>query len=213
MQSRKRFICIHGAEAIKQVVYRYYQETEEQVEAMVQLNNFRSRTGVYNQATMTHMALHRTPDEYWAHICNYELPSKPGPPLFRKLVNAYAGQGECERMNKSVKKHRTTNRNRQQHEVTQAYMEIDSIQRMLRSQEQPPKVPYLECIRHIIEEIEEETKEEDEELQRLLDEEDLANEEKKTEDDDDDDNDDNDVVDIGRQTIINMFRYGVNTRN
>jgi hypothetical protein len=42
---------------------------------------------------------------------------------------------------------------------------------------------------------------------------DLANEEKKTEDDDDDDNDDNDVVDIGRQTIINMFRYGVNTRN
>ena len=106
----------------------------------------------------------------------------------------------AERMNKAVKKHRTTNRNRQQHEVTKAYMEIDSIQRMLRSQMQPPRVPYLECIREIIEEIEDETKEEDEERDINL----ALDEEKRNDDDE------VDVPDIGRQTIIDMFRSGVN---
>ena len=112
-------------------------------------------------------------------------------------------------MNKAVKKHRNTNRNKQQHEVTAAYLEIDSIQRMIRSQDRPPRTPYLECVRTIIEDIEEETKEEDDERALLLAEAALL-EENKTDSDDDEVEEEEDVVDIGRQTVINMFRYGLN---
>ena len=205
----QQYVPPDGNDAILRVIRRYYLNIEDQVEATAQLTAFRSRSDVYGQAHMRHIAATRSPDAFWSAVV-FELPTGiAGPLLFRKLVNGYAGQGESERMNKAVKKHRNTNRNRQQHEVTAAYLEIDSIQRMIRSQDRPPHTPYLECVRTIIEEIEEETKEEDDERALLLAEAEAEAElhdENKTDNDDDEEED---VVDIGRRTIINMFRYGV----
>ena len=51
--------------------------------------------------------------------------------LFHKFVNGYSGQGESERMNKQVKKFRTTTRNKQTHAVTSAYMELDTTYKLI----------------------------------------------------------------------------------
>ena len=56
------------------------------------------------------------------------VPRTPEPPvaseLFRKLVNFNFGQGESERICKKVKKHRTTFRNGQFHQVTASFCGI-----------------------------------------------------------------------------------------
>ncbi len=50
---------------------------------------------------------------------------------FKKLLNGYAGQGESERLNKQVKSIRSTERNRQCHEVTEAYLTVKNNYRFL----------------------------------------------------------------------------------
>ena len=62
------------------------------------------------KVNLDHIARTGTADEFWVRA---PLADKTGTELFRKLVNGYCGQGESERMNKQVKEHRTTVRNRQ----------------------------------------------------------------------------------------------------
>ncbi len=69
-------------------------------------------------------------------------------------MNGYAGQGESERMNKSVKATRTIKRNRQTHEVTAAYVELKNWFRMsdsLKRKATEVHQPYLRCVRDKIE--------------------------------------------------------------
>jgi hypothetical protein len=80
-----------------------------------------------------------------------------GSELFRKLCNGYAGQGESERMNKQVKKFRTTVRNRQAHVVTIANMELDTVYKMEKKNlDYNRKEKYMICLRDKIMQIEEE---------------------------------------------------------
>ena len=78
---------------------------------------------------MKYLAVNDSVDNFWK-VSNFF--ATEGSELFRKLVNGYAGQGESERMNKMVKNFRTTNRNRQSHAVTNSYMELDMIYKMIR---------------------------------------------------------------------------------
>ena len=77
-----------------------------------------------------------------------------GAELFRKFVNGYAGQGESERMNKSVKATRSIKRNRQSHQVTAAYVELKKWFRKsacLKRKATEVQQPYLRCVRDKIE--------------------------------------------------------------
>ena len=84
-----------------------------------------------------------------------------GSKLFRKLVNGYAGQGESERMDKMIKKFRTTVRNRQTHIATSSYMELNMLYKMIRkSTLVKKKALHIEFLRKIIEELEAEVNDE-----------------------------------------------------
>jgi hypothetical protein len=99
------------------------------------------------------MAEDGTADGFWARA---SLSDKVGSELFRKLVNGYCGQGESERVNKQVKKHRTTVRNRQSHEVTASLMELDATYKMIQLKEKKVKMnTYVECLREKILDLEE----------------------------------------------------------
>ena len=91
---------------------------------------------MHNSERMKYMAANDSADNFWKVST---LVVSEGSELFRKLVNGYAGQGESERMNKMVKKFRTTLRNRQTHAVTSSYMELDMIYKMIRKSTQVKK--------------------------------------------------------------------------
>jgi hypothetical protein len=62
-------------------------------------------------------------EEFWSQA-QYNTDDYQSCGLFRKLCNGFSGQGEAERMNKTVKNIRTAERNKQSHLVTAAYSEI-----------------------------------------------------------------------------------------
>ena len=109
-------------------------------------SDFREKSGVhFGGSNLDHMARNGTADELWARA---SLADKIGSELFRKLVNGYCGQWESERMNKQVKKHRTTVRNRQSDEVTAAFMELDTTYKMIYHKEKEIKTDvYMDCLR------------------------------------------------------------------
>ena len=143
-----------GREAISSVIDRYYRgSNQKQVDALIVYQDFRSKAGYFGTERTAYIALNETSDNFWklaAHL------HPVGSELFRKLCNGYAGQGESERMNKQVKKFRTTVRNKQTHPVTSAYMELDTIYKMeKRSSDYDRKDCYMTCLREKIAEIEE----------------------------------------------------------
>ena len=112
---------IGGSQALNNIIMRYYKDDiSKQNEAFKIYSDFREKSGVhFGGRNLDHIARTGTADDFWAWT---SLADKTGTELFRKLVNGYSGQGESEQMNKQVKKHRTTVRNRQSHIVTASYM-------------------------------------------------------------------------------------------
>ena len=142
-----------GKEALLAIIDRYYLgDIEKQVEALKVYQDFRDRSGQhFGNERMKYMAVNDSADKFWKVSTLF---ATEGSELFRKLVNGYAGQGESERMNKMVKKFRTTNRNRQSHAVTSSYMELDMIYKMIRKSGQTSaKAPYIDSLRDIITEL------------------------------------------------------------
>jgi hypothetical protein len=89
------------------------------------------------------------PDKFWEAAAIYH---PHGSELFRKFVNGFPGQGESERMNKSVKATRSLKRNRQEHEITANYVELKNWYRMSDSHNNSKvKLPFIQCIRDKIE--------------------------------------------------------------
>ena len=150
-----------GRAALIAVIDRYYLgDKPKLIEALMMFQNFRERSGAHfgNPRTI-YTALYDSAETFWK---TFAIMQPVGSELFRKLCNGYAGQGESERMNKQVKKFRTTLRNRQSHEVTSAYMELDTFYKMETKNEIYNKEsPDMECLREKVLEIQEE----DEELQ------------------------------------------------
>ena len=118
-----------------------------------------SSFGIFFEKVRTHQydsPENDSPENFWKVAVTYEL---VGVELFRELCNGYAGQGESERMNKNVKKFRTTDRNRQSHDVTKTFMELDSIYKMISRKNSHTVAPYLDCLREKINNIIEENEE------------------------------------------------------
>lgn len=147
-----------GAELVA-VIERYYRgDLPKQIEALKVFQDFRERAGAHfgNPRTI-YTALDDTAETFWKTTA---IMQPVGSELFRKLCNGYAGQGESERMNKQVKKFRTTVRDRLSHEVTSAYMELDTLNKMETKNESYNKEsPYMECLREKVLEIQEEHEE------------------------------------------------------
>jgi hypothetical protein len=146
---------------------RYYlNDIVKQNQALKVYSDFREQSGVhFGGRNLVSIAKDGTADEFWARA---SLSDRVGSELFRKLVNGYCGQGESERMNKQVKKHRTTVRNRQSHEVTASLMELDTTYKMIRLKEKKIKTnTYLECLREKIFDLQEEIEVEEFEEQEL----------------------------------------------
>ena len=156
-----------GMQALNDVITRYYKDdTIKQNRAFKVFSDFREKSGVhFGGLNLYGLAENGTADEFWSRA---SLADKVGSELFRKLVNGYCGQGESERMNKQVKKHRTTVRNRQSHVVTASYMELDTIYKMIDLKEKKVTVNvYMECLREKYYEILEDIAEEQQELEAL----------------------------------------------
>jgi hypothetical protein len=144
-----------GRDAISTVIYRYCAgDIVKQIEALKCYQDFRSKSGYFGSDKADHLAKKDTSDSFWK-IAGHIQPK--GSELFRKLCNGYAGQGESERMNKQVKKFRTTLRNRQAHVVTIAYMELDTVYKMEKKNlDYNRKEKCMICLRDKIMQIEEE---------------------------------------------------------
>lgn len=122
-----------GMAALRSLVAQYYRgDLPAQAAAMSTFLNFREKTGVYFSDPVTPEYIKKGADEFWRQAQSYKL---PGAELFRKLVNGFAGQGEAERMNKSVKHTRTIKRNRQSHVITSALVELKTFFRMEHEKE------------------------------------------------------------------------------
>ena len=113
-----------GKEAVVMIIDRYYSNDFDiipidiiQIQALKNYQDFRSQSGtLIGTRKLIYAAKNRIVDDFWSISCAFD---PIGCELFRKLVNGYSGQGESERMNKQVKKFRTTTRNRQTHESPQ----------------------------------------------------------------------------------------------
>lgn len=201
-----------GQAAIMDVINRYYTSGEEQIQAISTYNNFRNKSGDIFGLPRTFMAATSfPPDTFWSVASNME--NSIGCDLFRKLVNGYSGQGESERMNKQVKKFRTTNRNRRTQIITSSYMELDTTYRMINSRNKGPNTkPYIDCLRDKFFEIAEDVREEAErvELDRALREEVLSDDEHDDESDDVDYT--SDVPDLGRDAFVELLRAAASLR-
>lgn len=145
-----------GRAALIAVIDRYYLgDIPKQIEALTVFQDFRERSGAHfgNPKTIF-TALSDTAETFWKTTA---IMQPVGAELSRKLCNGYAGQGESERMNKQVKKFRTTVRNRQSHEVTSAYMELDTLYKMETKNESYNKEsPCMKCLRENVLVIQEE---------------------------------------------------------
>ena len=96
------------------------------------------------------------PDDFYIIACSLS-DEVVGLELYRRLINGYSGQGESERMNKQVKKHRTTFRNQQHHASTSALMELESTHKMIENKrEQPAEVLYIDRLKETFMDVQEE---------------------------------------------------------
>ena len=193
-----------GSAALNDVIMRYYKDdVEKQNQAFKVYSDFREKSGVhFGGRNLDHIAKTGTADEFWARA---SLADRTGPELFRKLVNGYCGQGESERMNKQVKKHRTTVRNRQSHQVTASFMELDTTYKMMYLKEkQVPTNVYMECLRDKVFEMMEEIEEKFLEQQAIQG--DNGNVVVNEEDGEDEVNDYAlEHVDLGREALVELF--------
>ena len=89
------------------------------------------------------------PVRYWETVAVYApAEAQPAIKFFIKLVTAHAGQGGAERQNKQVKFFRDALRNRQEHKVTTAMMEIQTTLRMEQAVlTGRQRMPYLKAVR------------------------------------------------------------------
>lgn len=123
-----------GTAAILSVINRYYSgDPAKQNKALSVYQQFREKSGtIFGGPNLTLEAKDGTGEDFWrlaSTCCMDEI----GCELFRKLINNFAGQGESERWNKNTKKHRTITRNRQSHEITEGYMQLDSMYKIIRN--------------------------------------------------------------------------------
>lgn len=199
------YVVEGGQAAVISVIDRYYEDVDKQIEALKNFQNFRSKSGeLFGSPRLIHAGRNNTADDFWSLAVMVE---PVGCEVFRKLVNGYSGQGESERMNKQVKKFRTTTRNRQSHLVTSAYMELDSIYDMMRSKREGPKVgTYLECLRDKYRDVREilVLEAEDRDLAALAAA--AADAESDGAEGDEDEGDyDGDIPDVGRDALIDLL--------
>ena len=197
-----------GKAAMIKIIERYYVSPRDQVAAIVQYENFRSKSGIFAQQKFQFSASNSSPDDYWKVASNVSE-DDTGIDLFRKLVNGYSGQGESERTNKQVKKFRTTNRNRQTHVITSAYMELDTTYKMIDSRRrESAKVVYIDCIRDRFMEIQNDVAEEIDEraYNDLLENDSMHN---GSSDDEIDPETDIEIPDHGRSALITLLNSSV----
>lgn len=143
-----------GRDAISAVIDRYYDgDVRKQVEALKVYQDFRTKFGYFGTEKAKYIALNDSSDSFWKLAAHLQSERSE---LFQKLCNGYSEQGESERMNKQVKKFRTTVRNRQTHQVISAKMELDTVYKMEKKNEEYNKVEnYMLCLREKISQIEE----------------------------------------------------------
>ena len=116
-------------------------------------SDFRNKKGEFfsNLDGCAEVAAARGADHFW-HVAGSRRGEKACE-LFRKLCNGYCGQGAAERMNKLVKKIRNKLRNRQTHDVTQAWLFLASYyKRKHEFRNEARRIP-LELIKEQIDEI------------------------------------------------------------
>ena len=188
------------------VIDRYYLgDIPKEIEALSVFQDFRERSGAHfgNPRTI-YTALNDTAENFWKTTA---IMQPVGSELFRKLCNGYAGQGESERMNKQMKKFRTTLRNRQSHEVTSAYMELDTLYIMETKNESYNKEsPYMECLRERVLEIQKEH----EELGAIVAEEEEEIAAQAVNEEDSDDDYDSEIQDQGRNAFFLLLDAAAN---
>jgi hypothetical protein len=143
-----------GFNQFVKVVTKYYQGEDDPAAtvatAMSNVLAFRECRGPFFGSTLARTyAKDPNPDVFWAAAVN--AVGKTGLEVCRFLVNAYAGQGSAERMNKKVKYVRTAQQNRQTHEVTEAYVEIGM--GLTDFKTGPPKKTYLQYRQEHMEEL------------------------------------------------------------
>ena len=167
---------------------------------------------MFSQQKFIFSASNSSTDDFWKVASNVSE-DDTGIDLFRKLVNGYSGQGESERMNKQVKKFRTTNRNRQTYATTSAYMELDTTYQMIDSRKkESAKVTYIDCIRDLVMEIQSDVADEaNESIYNDL----LANEQNDNQNSDDeiDPETDVEIPDLGRSALITLLNSSVTIAN
>lgn len=192
---------VGGREALIDVIDRYNKDdVMKQVDA---LN--RAKSGALYASRKAHYAAeNKSSDHFWCMCYGIE---SVGCEVFRLVINRFCGQGESERMNKHVKKFRSVTRNRQEHATTGAYMELDTIYRLIAMREKGPTVkPYLDCLRDRLKDIAEDvadlTAEQDEENERIAD--DAAQGEEENEDANDEEYN-ADAPDLGCDALIELL--------
>ncbi len=98
-------------------------DISKRVRARLIYQNFRQGQGPFFSDVHTVNAARKEGiHNFWSVAESYL--GSVGPELFIKLLNGYADQGESERLNKQVKNISSTDRNRQCHEVTEAYLTV-----------------------------------------------------------------------------------------
>ena len=155
-----------GRAAIIEVIDRYYPLEDDRLKAILVFQNLRTKTDIFgSERVIRYMRSEvKPPPDAFYSMMSALTDDLVGVELFRKLVNGYSGQGESERMNKQVKKFRTTTRNRQSHAVTSAYMELDTTYRMVeRRNQEPAQVKFIDLLQEAYKDIQEEVEIEGEE--------------------------------------------------
>ena len=140
-----------GYLALMGVVKKYYHGDAAAVaKAMVIATNFREQNGVFfSEPLAKSLAADPNPDKFWAAAV--QALGRVGSEVCRFLVNGYAGQGSSERMNKKLNTARTADRNRQSHQVTEAFVEIHM--GIKSSMGGPPSKTYLQFRKEHIDEL------------------------------------------------------------
>jgi hypothetical protein len=101
--------------------------------------------------TVTMLATAKSPSDFWGWVklCSVDISHRACCDLFLRFCEGFPGQGAAERMNKSVKYTRSATRNRQEHSVTQAYVQIQNSIKMQASfrKSKVELVPFLQRLR------------------------------------------------------------------
>jgi hypothetical protein len=117
-----------GFNSITLVMTKYYKSEADPAaavaSAMTLVTAFREQHGPFFGGSLARtLSQNVNPDVFWAAAV--QALGAHGAEVCRFLVNSFAGQGAAERMNKKIKRARTHQRNRQQHIVTSAYVELN----------------------------------------------------------------------------------------